>query len=373
MRAFIVAATIGLGCLPHALAWGAEGHEIVAAIAQSYLEPGALKSVCSILAEDGAGDQVRGDAPCYLSSVATWADKIRFHARWSAQLHFINGRGDHPPDDCRFPGPDGWGGKERANVLDAIHNVSSILTDFAQGSSAAGAPELAQEALKFLIHFVGDMHQPLHLCGRDRGGNSDKVHWENRVTNLHHVWDVSLIEKAMRLTPKNYSDPIALPALESSLSGATYDPYIRRIVWEGLGTGDSAGRWSSESDSWISCPRPGFTESAVDAEWAPQEVLAGPRKPKPRPGRGPPETSDSDILCPYAWGAPIHKLNCEIVWPEELDEHEIEGRAPRRDYLELDTPKYAGSIEKKWVIEKLLAQAGVRLAGILNHIFSQKQ
>jgi hypothetical protein len=117
--------------------------------------------------------------------VATWADKIRFHARWSAPLHFINGNGDHPPKDCRFPGPDGWGGKERANVLDAIHNVSSILTDFVQGSSssAAGAPESAQEALKFLIHFVGDMHQPLHLCGRDRGGNSDKVHWDNRVTS----------------------------------------------------------------------------------------------------------------------------------------------------------------------------------------------
>ena len=97
-----------------------------------------------------------------------------------------------------------------------------------------------------------------------------------------------------------------------------------------------------------------------------------PGKPKPGPGHGPPETSDSDILCPYAWGAPVHKLNCETVWPAELDEPETEGRAPRRDYLELDTPKYAGSIEKKWIVEKLLAQAGVRLAGILNRIFSQQ-
>lgn len=316
---------------------------------------------------------MRADAPCYLSTVASWADKIRFHARWSAPLHFINGHGDHPPNDCRFPGSDGWDGKERANVLDAVNNVSTILTDFAQGPSAAGAPELAQEALKFLIHFVGDMHQPLHLCGRDRGGNSDKVHWDNRVTNLHSVWDNSLIAKAIRLTPQNYSHPIALPALESSFRGAIYDPYIRRIVWEGMGSGHIAGRWDSESGSWNSCPAPRVSESAVDAEWAPpQEVLAAPRKPTPGPGRGPPETSDSDILCPYAWGAPIHKLNCEIVWPAELDEPETEGRAPRRDYLELDTPKYAGSIEKKWIVEKLLAQAGVRLAGILNRIFSQQ-
>jgi hypothetical protein len=176
------------------------------------------------------------------------------------------------------------------------------------------------------------------------------------------------------LTPQNYSRPIPLPALESSFRGAIYDPYIRRIVWEGLGSGHIAGRWGSESDSWISCPAPSVTESAVDAEWAPQQEVfaAAPRKPKPGPGRGPPATSDSDILCPYAWGVPIHKLNCEIVWPAELDEPETEGRAPRREYLELDTPKYAGSIEKKWIVEKLLAQAGVRLAGILNHIFSQQ-
>ena len=164
-----------------------KGHEIVATIAQSYLDPQVLNTVCSILSSDPSVDQVRGDgAPCYLSTVATWADKIRFRARWSSQLHFINAAGDHPPDDCRFPGANGWAGKERANVLDAVHNVSSILTDFMQGSSssaATGATELAQEALKFLIHFIGDMHQPLHLSGRDRGGNSDKVHWGNRVTS----------------------------------------------------------------------------------------------------------------------------------------------------------------------------------------------
>ena len=173
------------------------------------------------------------------------------------------------------------------------------------------------------------------------------------------------------MTPENYSHPIARPTLESSLRGKIYDPYIRRIVWEGLSSKKS--RWGSESGSWNSCPRPRVAESAVDAERAPsQEVLAAPRKPKPGPGRGPPETSDSDILCPYAWGAPIHKLNCEVVWPAALDEPETEGRAPRREYLELDTPEYAGSIEKKWIVEKLLAQAGVRLAGILNQIFSQQ-
>jgi S1/P1 Nuclease len=133
-------------------------------------------------------DMVRADPPCYLSTVATWADKIRNHARWSAPLHYAGAVGDHPPDNCLFPGTDGWDGREGGNVLDAVHNVSTILYDFVQtpgslGVIAGGAPELVQEALKFLIHFAGDMHQPLHLTNRDRGGNSDKVTFDGRVTS----------------------------------------------------------------------------------------------------------------------------------------------------------------------------------------------
>jgi hypothetical protein len=55
------------------------------------------------------------------------------------------------------------------------------------------------------------------------------------------------------------------------------------------------------------------------------------------------------------------------VWPAELDDPES-----GQDYPQLDTPEYAGIIEEKWIVEKLLAQAGVRLAGILNRIFSEK-
>lgn len=172
------------------------------------------------------------------------------------------------------------------------------------------------------------------------------------------------------MTPRNYTRPVALPFLESSLRDAIYDPYIRRIVWEGFGSDQVSGRWGSEADSWLECPPP--PNSAVDAPWAPQDVLAAPRKPRPA-ARGPPLTSDSDMICPYGWTAPIHKLNCDIVWPPELDNPETHGRAPRREYLELDTPKYSGRIEKEWIVEKLLAQGGVRLAGILNYIFAPQQ
>lgn len=162
------------------------GHEIVATIAQSHLDPQVLDAVCSILSDNGISE-VRGDAPCYLSTVASWADKNRFHMRWSAPLHYVGASGDHPPDNCLFPGSDGWQGNPRGNVLDAIQNVTSILANFASGSSSAranaAASGLAQEALKFLIHFVGDMHQPLHLTGRERGANGVKVSFDGRSTS----------------------------------------------------------------------------------------------------------------------------------------------------------------------------------------------
>ena len=180
-----------------------------------------------------------------------------------------------------------------------------------------------------------------------------------------------------------------MPALESSLRGAIYDPYIRRTIWEGVGVGQGTGRWESEVDSWFSCP------SSLSSQSGPQLVLAAPRRP-PRSVEGPPQTSDTDTLCPYAWAAPIHKLNCGIVWPDSLDlsalddsasashEHHHCGSASVEDEMRmawaetsrqadqpnLDTPEYAGQIEKDWVIEKLLAQGGLRLAGVLNAVFS---
>ncbi|KAF7376624.1 Phospholipase C/P1 nuclease [Mycena sanguinolenta] len=114
--------------------------------------------------------------------------------------------------------------------------------------------------------------------------------------------------------------------------------------------------------------------------------------------------TDDDLICPYYWATPIHALNCELVWPKALDEppynnhtrlanadahqHQCEsespanelaqvdsagrfiGGAPGEPYLELDTPQYSGVITKQRIIEKLLAQAGIRLAGVLNYLFA---
>ena len=201
-----------------------------------------------------------------------------------------------------------------------------------------------------------------------------------------------MIAKSLRTIPRNYTRPLPVPALEASLRGAIYDPYVRRIVWEGVGIGRGTGRWESEADSWLDCPASSSSLSE------PQLVLAAPRRPPHRNVEGPPRTSDSETLCPYAWGAPIHQLNCGVVWPADLDlsardndtvihahahhcgttsvDDEMSasmgtvGRGGSGGhYPELDTPEYSGRIASDWVIEKLLAQGGVRLAGILNALF----
>jgi len=63
-------------------------------------------------------------------------------------------------------------------VLDAIKNVTRLLEDWTRGEANDGT---ANEALKFLVHFMGDLHMPLHLTGRDRGGNSDTMSCGDRA------------------------------------------------------------------------------------------------------------------------------------------------------------------------------------------------
>ena len=129
--------------------------------------------------------------------MATWADSVRYRSgfRWSAPLHYVGAVGDHPSDSCVFPGDRGWSSRQGGNVLAGIRNVTGLLEDFVKESKAGVRVQTgvkrtvddglgtAQEALKFLFHFLGDLHQPLHLTGRDRGGNGDKVSWDGRVTS----------------------------------------------------------------------------------------------------------------------------------------------------------------------------------------------
>ena len=163
---------------------------------------------------------------------------------------------------------------------------------------------------------------------------------------LHGVWDNSLVEKFIKKTPAKYNRPSSNRKLEAALGGESYDPYIRRIVLEHI-----LGTWRREADSLFTCDDAASTGSTHDA----QTVMAGVDI-----------NPDGPVVCPYYWSRPIHQINCDIAWPPALDDDDDD------ELLELDTPEYAGTIERELIIEKLLAQGGLRLAGILNYVFGQE-
>ncbi|KAF9674080.1 hypothetical protein SADUNF_Sadunf10G0090600 [Salix dunnii] len=135
-----------------------------------------------------AADAVKQLPPEYagndLGSVCSWADKVRFRYQWSAPLHFIN-----TPDVCIYKYTvrdceDDTGEKGRC-VAGAINNYTTQLLTYNSGSSQAD--NNLTEALLFLSHFMGDIHQPLHVgLASDRGGNTIDVHWYTRKEVLHH-------------------------------------------------------------------------------------------------------------------------------------------------------------------------------------------
>jgi len=178
------------------------------------------------------------------------------------------------------------------------------------------------------------------------------------LLDLHSLWDGLLIAKAVRNVPRNYSHPLPFSAIEDSLRGAIYDPFIRRIMWEG-----PLDKWSHQVHDWLSCSKlvpESSTSPVVEAEGTWQKVLSGLRHLQSKK-KGVEINPDGDVVCPYFWSQPLQALNCDIVWPKD------------DDVPQLDTPEYAGVIEERMILEKLLAQGGVRLAGVLNYLFAKDE
>ena len=192
--------------------------------------------------------------------------------------------------------------------------------------------------------------------------------------DLHSVWDSRLIAKSLRTIPKNYTYPSDIRRIENALRGTIYDPYIRQIMLEGV-----LGRFESEIDEWLTCPpaeesspRPyppseKFQQLPLGSLKSTTRVTISGRRRTPPPDLPP---TDDGIVCPYAWAAPMHELNCEIIWPLALDENYTSTVDSTNSYLELDTPEYVGAIKDAWLVEKLLAMGGIRLAATLNYLFA---
>lgn len=163
-----------------AWAWGPLGHRVVAELAGQQLSPAARAEVERLLAPEHARTLV---------DVAIWADDLRDDpaqralAERTRRLHYVNFRSADcvylPPRDCR----------DGQCVVAAIGRYAALLADRSRPDAER------REALKFVVHFVADVHQPLHAGYRDdKGGNDYQVRYGGQGTNLHAVWDSLLLD-----------------------------------------------------------------------------------------------------------------------------------------------------------------------------------
>lgn len=170
MRTRYLAAALLLSLCSIAHAWGAEGHRLIAELAETQLTPAARTEVNRLLAIEPGST---------MPSVAAWADEIR--SRATARWHYVNS----PPGDCSY---------NRARDCADGQCAVEALTRQVGILSARPSDIKRLTALKWVIHLVADLHQPLHAGFKgDKGGNLHQVQAFGRGTNLHSLWDGAMI------------------------------------------------------------------------------------------------------------------------------------------------------------------------------------
>jgi hypothetical protein len=161
--------------LPSMAWWGVHGHRVIGEIAQSHLSAKARKAIKEIM-----GDET-------LAMASNWADFIKSDSNYNYLYpwHYNNLKGGMTANELQ------------AKLVADTGNLFSK-TNFIIGELKNKQLDKAKKLLylRLLVHFIGDMHQPLHVGGRpeDLGGNRVKVLWFNEPTNLHAVWDEKLPE-----------------------------------------------------------------------------------------------------------------------------------------------------------------------------------
>lgn len=192
-HSLLAATLLCLGAPSTALAWATLGHALVGELAQRQLDPKAQAEVARLLADEPRPT---------LAGVASWADALRTtdpeRFKATSRWHYINAKGGGCDFDLARDCPDG------NCVAGALANQLAVLRDRSQPLAAR------RDALKFVVHLVGDVHQPMHAGNRpDSGGNRFQVSLRTSIapeayarkshvngvmgTNLHSVWDYYIL------------------------------------------------------------------------------------------------------------------------------------------------------------------------------------
>ena len=177
-------AMLTIGSL-NAYGWGQKGHDTVAAIAENHLTPTTAAAVADLL---------DGRSIVYWSN---WMDNASHTPEYAftKTWHYKNIDADETFRSAR-QNPDG-------DIVYAINTQYDVITN------PSSTPEQKQLALKMLVHFLGDIHQPMHL-GRasDRGGNNHFIKFFMSNANLHGVWDSRLVESGHKWSYSEWEEQL---------------------------------------------------------------------------------------------------------------------------------------------------------------------
>jgi hypothetical protein len=301
------AAALFLALSTNAFGWGQLGHETVASVASLYLSPSARKAVQKLLGEES------------MAKASIWPDEIRSNPRFdfAKPWHFvqIDPGSEYQSEKIAHGG----------DILTALTMMEKILRSKEKPYRSDKVQIGKGDALRFLIHFVGDIHQPLHVSnGHDRGANACNVKWHGKANSdrhlwsLHSVWDFGLLE-SLRLSPEVLARRLAERVTKNEVLNLQASTYLD---------------WANES-------------KAIRPNVYPQ--VGGKIR--------------GELEQPYCGK---YKVETKTISPREWKEVVAKIRKDK------DIPNLGKSYEKTFlpVVESQLLKAGVRLAGTLNKVFA---
>jgi len=266
-----------------------DGHEITAMIGQNYLQTDSTKHIDSLLAN------VSGD----MYVVASWADDILSEPQWawSAPLHYIN----CPSWQCSYDPTQDCGIDENGMC------VSAAVTNYSTQLSNSDLDQYTLEcAVRFVIHFHGDIHQPLHVgFGSDEGGNTIYGNYFDQPMNLHQVWDYGIIQGRIQYD-----------------FGGSLTSYVSYIMSQ------LTGPWSEMAKEWAIC----------------NSTLTDGSQP---------------LTCPNEWANESAYLACKYAYTDQTGAKIQNNFNLGNDYYEF----------VKDIVDQQLAKGGIRLASTLNKMW----
>ncbi|WP_412972555.1 S1/P1 nuclease [Glaciecola sp. MF2-115] len=229
-KLLIASAILAASSFQQVHAWGQTGHRITGAIAEQYLSAEAKAAIAKLLPNES------------LAEASTYADEMRsnpddFWQKEAGPYHYVTvPEGKHYHE---------VGAPEQGDAYTALKKFSKIVKD------KNASLEDRQVALRFIVHIIGDLHQPLHAGnGTDKGGNDVKVSFFWDDSNLHRVWDSGMLDRrqlsytewtnwlSQKITAEqeakwNTSDPLVYIAESAAIRDVIY-PETEKLSWDYL-------------------------------------------------------------------------------------------------------------------------------------------